>query len=430
MLRCNDDKIQLIKGKLDIDEMFVGKVRDEPSKLFDALKTYKWLYNARYESGNLRLKLPLLNVKDELNVDVYFLVLLPNPTATDVLTYTQTIKAIKNLGFYVENIYLIHLNPNYVRGKIVDYKQLLEISEFFYNSNHNPKEHVSSWVMEKMTDYSDITNDMEKCLQGDPPNRNSANRCLRKPACSHYSECYGDFKPAKDDRGDGKMQFVKQMALANSGLHVDVLALKHWLNTSFVYPLSFVDFEWDTFNVPPYKGMKTLDTIPFQFSLDVLRKIGGVKHYDFLGTDDCRLKFLKELIRKLPRKGSIIAFNVDGGEKLRLLELKRQYPSYGKKIDKIIERMVDISLPFTTGTIYDSRLNGNFSLKSIISSIGDLSYSDLEVFDGREAIFKWRIYERTADKKVKASLLEYCRQDSYALIEIYRFLLKSLKDVV
>ncbi len=428
MLRCDEDREKMIKGKLKIDSLFVGKPNDSPELLLNAIKEYKWLYNARFEMNNLRLKLPIMHIKKNKKVDVYFLVLLPNPVASDVLTYTLSIKAINKLGYSVDDVYLLHINPNYVREKNIDYDKLLEISEFFYNNSHKPKEHVFDWIKEKLVDYSGILIDMEMCLLGNEPKPIPANKCFKKPRCSFYSYCYGEFVPRRDNEEDSKALFIREMAEENGGLFVDRLALRHWLNTEFKYPLSFVDFEWDSFSVPPYENMRPLEVIPFQYSLDVMNKKGKIKHYDFLGTKDTRYKFLLKLLWNLPAKGSIVSFNSDGGEKLRLLELKRQFPRYGKRIDKVIERLVDISLPFSTGVIFDTRVKSNFSLKNIINNISDISYQDLKVNDGKQAILKWRIYEKTGDKKIKEELLSYCRQDSIALIKIYNFLLEKVED--
>ena len=73
-------------------------------------------------------------------------------------------------------------------------------------------------------------------------------------------------------------------------------------------------------------------------------------------------------------------------------------------------------------------LGGRESLKNIINNISDISYQDLKVNDGKKAILKWRIYEKTGDKKIKEELLSYCRQDSIALIKIYNFLLEKVED--
>lgn len=431
MLRCDEDHIDMIKQKLNIADLFVGKANDPVELVEQAIIDYQWLFYARYELGNLRLKLPLMHIKNHRKVDLYFLILLPNPIATSNLFYTQALRAIKKLGLNIGQIYLLHINPNYQRKKKLDVSQLLEISEFFFNGNHSKKEHVQTWIGKKIPDYSELLCELNDCLTQHIPCILPPQKCLKRPKCSFYNVCHGELIPEKNSETlADKQNYIRLMAESNEGMFIDYLALNFWIKKQFVYPLAFVDFEWDTFSVPPYKNMKSLDVIPFQFSLDILKEKSQIKHYDFLDTGDTRLKFLKSLLRRLPKTGSIIAFNVEGGEKQRLLELKRQFPKYSKKIDSVIKRFVDISLPFEFGTIYSDKIRGSFTLKNIVHSIGDLRYQDLEVSDGQQAIFKWRIYEKTQNKEIRNELLTYCRQDSFALIEIYRFLLQTLKDNV
>ena len=66
----------------------------------------------------------------------------------------------------------------------------------------------------------------------------------------------------------------------NGGLYVDEKALADWLS-QLKLPISFIDFEWDLFPIPPYKDMKVMDVLVFQYSLHVFdgKKLS---HYEFV----------------------------------------------------------------------------------------------------------------------------------------------------
>ena len=80
---------------------------------------------------------------------------------------------------------------------------------------------------------------------------------------------------------------------------------------------------------------------------------------------------------------------------------------------------------------YHPDFNGSFSIKSVLPAlVPSLSYDGLEVRDGltAAAYFERSLngncteLEKTA---IRNNLLEYCKQDTLAMVEIYRVLLKK-----
>jgi len=421
-LRSDTDIGELLKKRFNITELFVGQPNDRPGKFLGAVAMYDWFFNARIEVNNLRIKLPLLHRLKDGSFDIYFVVLLPNPMAGESMFYTQTVKMLQDLHFNISNISILHLNPDYIRGKQLNYDELLVISKHFYNENHLPKERIMWWINKRITDYSDTMLAMEECLVSDMPQRKEARNCLKRPKCDFFYFCYPNYHADDNPVANNQIEYAQKMTSETQQLFVDDLALKDWMSHHFKFPLAFIDFEWDTFAIPPYKGMKPLDVIPFQYSLDILEKNATKKHFDFLMTGDTRLAFLKSLLKNLPKHGDIVVFNAEGGEKLRLLDLKRQFPHYRKQIDKLIKRVIDISLPFNLGYIYLHDMHKAYSLKSIVKAINKSDYHGMEVSDGREAIIKWRLYEKQPTEKLRNSLIDYCRKDSQSLMEIYAYL--------
>ena len=77
------------------------------------------------------------------------------------------------------------------------------------------------------------------------------------------------------------------------------------------------------------------------------------------------------MINDLPKEGSILVYNMEGAEKLRLIQLAKQFPQYKDELQQIWERMVDLSLPFSSGNIYDLRMEGMYSLKKLVPIFSD-----------------------------------------------------------
>ena len=174
-------------------------------------------------------------------------------------------------------------------------------------------------------------------------------------------------------------------------------------------------------------GVQTcaLPILPFQYSLHVLEN-GVLRHMEFLGTQDCRLGFIENLLRELPNEGTIYAYNAMGAEAIRLRELAEMFPEYQVEIQDIIARMRDLAEPFIGGLVYDLKMRGNYSLKKIISAVNpDLSYSQLSIQHGMEAVYQYREMEDSEDEddgRSKKELLEYCSMDTFAMVEIFRWL--------
>ncbi len=57
----------------------------------------------------------------------------------------------------------------------------------------------------------------------------------------------------------------------------------------------------------------------------------------------------------------------------------------------------------------------------------DLSYEELDVQDGASAMDAWQkmvTTEAEESNAIASALLDYCKLDTFAMVEIYRFLMK------
>jgi hypothetical protein len=200
---------------------------------------------------------------------------------------------------------------------------------------------------------------------------------------------------------------------------------------SLVYPVSYLDFEWDTLAAPEYENMQPLQALCFEASLHIEEKDGTIRHYSFFDGDDGREKLIQFLLSKIPASGSILVFNMEGGEKLRLQELAVQFPKYAKELDALCERMVDLAVPFEHGYFYDLAQRGRYSLK-VLEQIfsGSSAYADLDVHDGLEAVGAYRKYLRSEDalekEQIQKEIDTYCAQDTWS----EKVILDALKDIV
>ena len=438
--------------KLDIKNAFTATRGIDVSVVLDAMKNHDWILKGRFEADGLRVKIPAIH-KVAAGWDVYFTYMGILPKADDVRFYANHCWVLTRLGIHINEIYVVHFNSSYVRGDKLDVNACLSVSATFYKPNGKAHVNITQKVKERLHDLKPALHSMcEVDSWDDFPI--TLKECPYTVRCDHYEKCFHAEETLLDasvvflsqssrrqemiekgilrmsdiplDMIEGsRVQFAQIMADKLGGLFADRFALKHWLELTQAGPVSFLDFEWDTFALPPYTGMRPFDVLPFQYSLHILEN-NELKHLEFLGTQDSRTGFVETLLKDLPATGTIYAYNAMGAEAIRLRELARQFPQYAAQLEAIIDRMRDMAVPFIGGLVYDLKMRGNFSLKKIIPAINpDLSYSRLSIQHGMEAVYQYREMEDSEDDddgQSKKELLEYCSMDTYAMVEVYRWL--------
>ena len=159
-VRLDEALTLLACKKLGLSEYFLGQKNDDKSLALCALKNYEWLVKARFEYHNLRIKIPFLH-KTNYGYDVYFVYCGNYCKDDDMQFYIQSIWVLKNNGIFINNIYIMHFNANYVRQDSLDPNELFIISDSFYNDSNMPTKNIKDTIYAKMRDYSDVIDEME-----------------------------------------------------------------------------------------------------------------------------------------------------------------------------------------------------------------------------------------------------------------------------
>lgn len=450
-LRSDESFTALLKQRLNIDEdkCFTGKVGDDPKLFIDNLDKYEWFVHARCEEGELRIKTPFVHKRED-KYDFYFTYHGTQLRDLDLFSYRIIIDVLGRYGMKLGRVFIAYINPEYVFHNQQNPKKLFVIT------NKVNGQLIKGMILSQTVDYegiiSDIkNNNVDTCVA-------FKNRlCHARDICKHYYNCFKEESLIEDDsiltlvssrykndmykegirllkdadlsRIEGnRVQYAQIRASMNGGLFVDKYNLKNWLAKLDKKPLSYVDFEWDRYLIPAYEGMKPLDVIPFEYVLYIDDGSEELIHKTFISSGDCRKKFIESLIKDLPKEGYILAYNATGAEVLRLKELAVLYPEYKEEIDDIVGRFVDLAVPFIDGLVYNTKMAGIYSLKKLVSVVSDMSYKDLDVNDGMQAVYSWRdIDTGESENKQKAieDLIKYCSLDAYGLSLVYNYL-KSL----
>lgn len=453
-IHYQENMLELVKKRLRVGEGFVGQVNDDGQLALDALSNEAILFNARFCYEDMRVKIPVITQEQGKRI-AYFTYKTCFPKESEAQYIADTIHVLAMLNVVIDELYIIHLNANYVRQGALDVDQLLIVTEYLYNGKNHANHKAFDLVKEKNRDIDEWIHVLHECEHADLYPLRHGSQCTKGIKCKFYDDCYPEkhavdsilnlvqsqhkydmhheglstLKQADFNRIEGtRHQYAQIMADQLGGMYVDLGALRSWNEDHIVYPISYLDFEWETFAFPPYDGMKPFDVVTFQYSLHVEDAPNkDLIHVGYIGEGDCRLAFIEHLLANIPNQGSILVYNMEGAEKLRLMQLAKQFPQYEQQLEQIWTRMVDLSLPFATGNVYVLEMAGLYSLKTLVQVFSDCNYNDLDISYGLDAVEKHRQYQ-LAQGEEKQELYEqletYCTMDSYAEYIVYHALLK------
>ena len=202
-------------------------------------------------------------------------------------------------------------------------------------------------------------------------------------------------------------------------------------------PSYYLDFETMGPAIPLYAGTRPYQAVPFQWSLHRLNRKGKLNHSEFLakGDSDPQRDFAESLIKAVGTSNQPIMV-YSSFEKRILTQLEGQFPDLKALLNAIIERLFDL-LHVTRNNIYHPDFYGSFSIKSVGPAlVPELSYDKLDgVADGMaasasfEAMATGRLSNALEISIQRQGLLDYCKLDTLALVEVHRLLREKSSKV-
>lgn len=217
------------------------------------------------------------------------------------------------------------------------------------------------------------------------------------------------------------------------------------------YPIYHLDFETFPCPLPRFRGEKCYTQSVFQFSLHIEKEPGKCDkekdHYEYLAIDhqDRREELIKKMVEWIDTEsgGTILVYN-ESFEKTRLKELGEIFSQYKAKLNKMREMIFDLMYIVKTNSklykelgyndneakmfnYYHEDMTGSFSIKKILPLFSNLTYKGMEIANGVEALVAYANFPKLdkPDYEHKyRKLVEYCKQDTWAMVEILKGLRK------
>ena len=199
---------------------------------------------------------------------------------------------------------------------------------------------------------------------------------------------------------------------------------------ALTFPLHFFDYEGYSSAIPRFANFGAYDQVPFQYSLHILQKDGQLDHKEFLITNptlDLTLPLVEQMRADFADQGSVIAWH-KSYESQRNDKLAEVHPAHADFLHDLNDRIFDLKEIFSKDHYVDARFKGSSSIKNVLPVlVPALSYKKLNVQKGDQAVERWeKMIDKNTPKEEKdqiaKDLLEYCKLDTMAMVEIYNVL--------
>jgi uncharacterized protein DUF2779 len=445
-------------------QVFLGGRDATPESFYDFTKsidqTKTWInegvntiYEAAFYSDEVMAALDILYHKNGKRWAIEV------KSSTGVKDYHYTDAALQywvmtQAGYKPDHFILMHINNEYVKnGDIVPYKLFTQTD-------------ITARVVDMQDWVSDNLDELKKMIaNGLEPDVNIGPHCSSPFDCNYSGYCWQhipknsvfelgnargkdwelykqgivELKDIPDEVSLTVKQKLQVVGAKHGKSHIDKKAINDFL-TTWQYPLYFFDFETIMPAIPVLDGTTPFEQVPFQYSLHIINEPGDeMEHKEFLASptdfsndsgEDPRMQLLRQMKNDIGAKGSIVAYNASF-EKRVIKKLGELYPGEKEFVDNILVRFVDLLDVFKKGWYYLPAMGASASIKSVLPAIDPtFSYKNLEVSDGGDASATF--YSMISgsfegnNKKMRNSLLEYCKRDTEGMVVVWMELVKLI----
>ncbi|MFC1752078.1 DUF2779 domain-containing protein [Thermoproteota archaeon] len=437
----------LFKNGISIDEQ--AQTFQHRLKLTkDCLQDKTTLYEASFQYNNIFIMADILH-HGKNGWELYEVK--ASSTKKDVHYNDLAIQyyVLTGFGLKISKACLIHINNKYIRKNKVCLSKLFTIANVTKEIKKlQPHIHTT---LDKLQEISSLSKE---------PNITIGGQCTKPYTCDFMAYCWKHI-PYNSIFNISGLNQSKKFNLYSKGIittdqlpdnykltpkqaiqiqvdhcnkpYIDKEKLRKFM-AQFYYPVYFIDFESVQYAIPKYQNTKPYQQIPFQCSIHYYRSpFDALSHSEFLANPekDPRFSLSKFLMSIIPEHACVVAYN-KSFEKQIIQHLSNLFPKHKEKLLTINNHMLDLMEPFQKYYIYFPEMRGSSSLKSVLPAlVPEMTYKNLEIADGEMASLSYNSLSYLDDEKeketIKRDLLEYCKQDTLALVKIFNVLQNILK---
>jgi hypothetical protein len=385
-----------------------GEYLSLPQRTQDAIaRGDQVLFQPRFEWNDFTCICDIVSFVGDNEVDLYEIKASTSVKVEHEFDLAFQTAVLEGTGLTVRNIYVIHVNNQYVRhGQI-------EADKITSTQDVTNKVRAKSELTAK---YMPLA--LAVAQQSKMPDPSPA--LAKLGSKKDWLQVYANIVPQEP-----------KVWPENTAPVIQQSEIKQFLS-GLKYPLYFLDYETLMGLVPYFDGQRPYQQVPFQYSLHVLQSPDAeLEQREYLHRDnsDPARPLTEQLIKDIGDNGTVLVW-YEGFEKARNRELGEMFPEYKEAMEAINDRVIDLMTPFKKKWYDDPRFEGSASIKQVLPVLClELSYKSLGIQDGGSAQRLWMeavLDEKRADQKdqILADLLEYCKLDTMAMVEIFKVLSK------
>lgn len=408
------------------------------------------IYEATFNYQGILVMIDILIVEDD-GVCIYEVK--SSTSVKDIYLHDTSIQyyVLKNLGFTIKSTNIIHINNDYIRGDELELDKLFSIVD------------VSDKVVSLQNNIPLKLQEFEKYLEDkvNEPDIDIGTHCKKPYICDAKDYCWKVQRQIPDysifnifNIGSKKQVELYEKGIINiediptnfdlttnqkqiienhksKTIYIDKKAIKEFIST-LSYPIYHLDFETFQQPIPQFKDISPFEQIPFQYSLHIEHKDGKLEHREFLAQDgiDPRYNLAKRLWEDIPIGATVLSYNMSF-EKGIIKRLASSFKQLSSHLLNINKNMQDLMIPFQKKYYVTPNMKGSYSIKYILPALVPNmieAYKSLDnIQNGSQAMNAFANMSKLDDVekiKIRNSLLEYCKLDTLAMVEILRKLKK------
>ena len=366
-------------------------------------------------------------------------------------------------GFGISACYMMLIDSSYIRHGDLELDKLFQLCD------------ISSAVLSRQNKVAkDSTRLCQMLKNQNEPEQAMGDQCHKPFVCDyiHYCEALPSARQSKQKNetqgspsGEGPHSLNNPLGnelfpagqtkasgnpKAPKNYRIRPKYLTSWLD-SLEYPLYFLDYECFQTVLPYFDQSRPYQMIPFQFSLHILQgPEAALEHRSFLHTGsnntkngdapdlsqpDPRPNFIQALLTACGESGSIIVYNQSFESSVNKL-LGADFPEARLALRQLNRRMKDLLRPFKNFWLYCPQQRGYTSLKAVLAAFTPLSYDDLAIDNGLDAMNTYlELFfgsgsgaQSPAGQQLRQNLEQYCKRDTFAMYMLLEVLRSELRQ--
>ncbi len=422
----------------------------ETNKLFD--NGVSVIYEAAFSFENTLVIVDIFEI-DSDGVSIYEVK--SSTSLKDIYLHDVSIQyyTLQNLGYKIKSANVVYLNSNYVRVDELDIKELFVVEDvtetikllqeavptnlqifqtYLANKENEPNIDIGKHCKNP---YECLALDYCWRVQRNIPSYSIFNifNLGSKKQIELYSQGIIDVDDIPDDFDLTANQKAAVDNYKSKQTYIDKTSIKEFLKT-LTYPIYHLDFETFQQAIPEFKGLSPYEQIPFQYSLHIEYEDGRLEHKEFLAEDgaDPRYELLKSLVENIPSNTTVLAYNMSF-EKGVIKKLANLYGEFTYDLMIMHDNMQDLMVPFQKKWYVTPSMKGSYSIKYVLPALVpemEKAYKNLDlIHNGGEAMNAYANMSNLSYEEKMAyrkALLEYCKLDTLAMVEV----LNGLKNTI